>query len=212
VAYATPEEVFDYLPDLAGQSAAEAVIEKLLDRASAYIDRRLGYAFGTQGTGSRVVYGDGSDFLVLPPDYVAGSVTNVTTQSDFVVPSYIEQDNCLVVTRNGLAAYRFDVNIQTPSFNNNPNYVYDWISPGWMEGVPFTVAATFGYGAAPADIVECCLELTVRMWRGKDAGFSDVVGVEGRDAVGYNGAEPAFVKKTLDFYSIYTGRKTVGVW
>ena len=82
------------------------------------------------------------------------------------------------------------------------------MSTGWLSGLPYTVSATFGYTTVPADIVECCLEIAVRIWRGRDAGFSDVVGVEGSGAVGYNGALPAMVKRVLDHYK----QTTTGVW
>jgi hypothetical protein len=183
------------LYQLVGENATnehDGAIQQAIDAASAYIDRRLGYSFGTAtaAAGARVLYGSGSDFLPLPGDYVAGSVTSVTS-AYATPPTYVERNGYLVVDRGGVSGQGRYVGL------------YPAGTSGWLPGVAYTVNATYGYtvGAVPEDIKEACFELAVRIFRARDAGYSDVVGVDGAGGVGYNGAEPAFVKKILDSYS-----------
>lgn len=192
MAYATPAEFFEYMPQAEGADGADALAASVLARASAVIDGELGYSFAPAAA-TAVAYGDGTDFLA-PPVFVAGSVTAVTAPAGWDVPDYVERDGLLVVVRSNVAGSWYLRSGLTPG-------VLAWpYEGGWRPGVPYTVAATFGTDAAPDDIVEATLELAVRMWRGRDAGFSDVVGVEGGGAVGYNGALPALVKRILDNY------------
>jgi hypothetical protein len=201
VAYATVAQLRDYLPQVENTAGNDTLLGRILDRATQIIDTELGFAFGTATVSMRTVYGDGTDYLI-PPVFVSGSVTAVTTITGYSVPSYIEQDGALVArTSAGVLA---------------PLYSYPLLSGdvavgAWLYGVPYTVAATFGYASVPADIVEATLEIAVRIWRARDAGFSDVVGVEGSGAVGYNGKYPAVVTAILDNYKARVPRG-VGVW
>lgn len=112
----------------------------------------------------------------------------------YTVPDYIEQDGVLVVVR-GEALLKGSYYARAGLWGHALAYPY---AGGWVAGVPYTITANFGYSAVPDDIKEACLEIAVRIWRGRDAGFSDVVGVEGGGAVGYNGQLPAMVKMVLD--------------
>jgi hypothetical protein len=193
VAYATIEQLRAYLPQIKETVSRDDLLADVLDRATAIVDRETGLAFGTAAAGSRTAYGDGTAWLV-PPHYTAGSLTAVTTISGWSVPAYTEQDGMLVA--------RSSSGILGLNRAGDPFL-------GWAAGVPYTVAATFGYADVPADITECTLELAVRIWRARDAGFSDVVGVQGGGAVGYNGALPALVKRILEGYK---RRESAGVW
>jgi hypothetical protein len=189
--YATVEQMRAYLKQAGLTAANDELFEDILERATAIIDGELGYSFDTAGVGTEVVYGDGTDFLV-PSAFVAGSVTGVTAPSGYTVPDYTVRDGHLIVTRDGVVG---------SWYAREGLWAYQLAYPyrgGWEPGVPYTVAATFGHSAVPADIVEATLEVAIRIWRAKDAGFSDVVGVEGGGAVGYNGALPAMVKRILD--------------
>lgn len=185
MSYATVEQLRTYLKQVPSSQASDELLQAVLDRATAIIDGELGMHFGTAAAGTFTVYGDGTGYLA-PPAFVAGSVTLVSSPSGVPVPDYVERDGLLVVTDgSGL--------IQTDAHRGSPFW-------GWASGVPYVVSATFGYATVPADIVEACLEIAVRIWRARDAGFSDVVGVEGSGAVGYNGALPNLVKRILDNY------------
>jgi len=201
MAYATVAQLRDYLPQIPASIATDARLGDILARASQVIDTEVGYSFTVPPTVStRVVYGDGTDYLI-PPPFVAGSVTGVTAPAGFTVPTYVAQGRARVVLRDGLLAPAY-------AHASLAGWPYGRVG-GWLAGVPYTVTATYGHASVPADIVECCLEIAVRIWRGRDAGFSDVVGVEGSGAVGHNGALPALVRRTLDAYKITTA---VGVW
>jgi hypothetical protein len=199
MAYATLAQLKAYLNQITDDSQ-DALLEDVLDRATAIIDTVVGYSFAPAASGERVVYGNGTDYLI-PPQFVAGTVESVATITGYTVPDYIEQAGALVVTRESLtgAAYH------SQSLSGAPY----GLTGGWLAGVPYTVTADFGVAATvPLDIQECCLQLAVRIWRAKDAGFSDVVGVEGSGDVGYNGALPALVKKILTTYAT----SSPGVW
>lgn len=172
-------------------NTTDAALQRRLDAATQIIDNELDLpsgAFSGSAASTQTVYGDGTIYLA-PARFVGGSVTLVETISGGEVPDYIEQDGMLIVT---------DADGVIPP---DP-WRRDWGLSGlaWREGIPYEVSATFGYASVPPDIKEACLEIAVRMWRAKDAGFSDVVGVEGSGAVGYNGALPNMVKRILDRY------------
>jgi len=170
--------------------AGDARLQQVLNRATAIIDTYLGFAFtlstGTPGT--QIVYGDGTDFLE-PPPFVTGSVTLVTAPAGYTVPAYTIMDGILIVTRDGLQGTLY--NSETIA-----GRLYNPIG-GWLNGVPYTIAATFGVSAIPADIVEACLEIAVDLWRFKDAGSIKVVGVEGAGMVKGSGL-PQTAKAILD--------------
>lgn len=190
---ATVTHFRDYMDQIPASAATDTKIQAVLDRASTIIEGEVGITFTVPAAAStRTVYGDGTDYLVLPRFVtVSGTVTAVTSLSGVSIPTYVEQAGALVVTRDGV--------IGQPS---GGSYLITGYSPygGWSAGIPYTIAASYGFAAVPADIIECCLELSVRIWRAKDAGFSDVVGVEGGGAVGYSGTYPKLVKQILNRY------------
>lgn len=162
--------------------ANDAKIQKVLDRATQIIDTLLGFGFTLSGAaGTQIVYGDGTDYLE-PPAFVSGSVTAVTAPTGYTVPSYVVKDGVLIITRDSLIG---------PLYGSEAlaGRLYHPLG-GWLEGVPWTVAATFGYSAYPTDIVEACLEIAVDLWRFKDAGSIKMVGVEGAGVVSGKGLPP----------------------
>lgn len=202
MAYATVAQFrayFSHVRSEVSEPGTDALIQAVLDRATAIIDRVIDVAFdATSAVTTEVVYGDGTDFLPLPIDTQAGTVTAVTAPSGITVPDYVERPRFLVITRGGFTGRPLE-----------STALLDYYSyTGWRQGVPYTIAATYGYTSVPADITEVCLELAGRIWRGKEAGFSDVVGVEGGGAVGYESALPALCKLIL---SKYTKARTVGI-
>ena len=202
MAYATVAQLRANLGQIKVSADNDSLLQEKLDAATQIINTDLGFSFGTAAAGSQVVYGDGTDFLE-PPAFVAGSITAVTAPDGYTVPDYTAIDGVLIVTRSGLLGPLYGAQSLSARF-------YDPYG-GWLRGVPYTVAATFGYSTVPADIVECCVQLAVRLWRARDAGFSHVVGVGAPGAVGYNGKYPALVKAILENYKADrpSGR---GVW
>lgn len=177
-------------PSIAVAAAKDRVLQRALDDATQIIDTLLGAPrgaspgslFPTAGSPStRVVYGDGTDYL-LPPAFVAGSVTTVTAPTGYTVPAYTVIDGVLIVTRDGLMGPLFGSEALT-------GRLYTPLG-GWLAGVPYTVAATFGYSATPDDIKEACLEIAVDLYRFRDAGSIKMVGVEGAGVVSGKGLPP----------------------
>ena len=176
-------------PSVTIANALDTRLQKALDRATQIIDTYLGFSFALSGApGTSVVYGDGTDYLE-PPAFVAGSVTLVTAPTGYTVPTYTIVDGVLQITRDGLIGPLYGSESLAGRLSTPLG--------GWLSGVPYTVAATFGYSAYPADIVEACLEIAVDLWRFKDAGSIKMVGVEGAGVVSGKGL-PATAKAILD--------------
>lgn len=176
-------------PSVTIANALDARLQKVLNRANAIIDTYLGFSFTLSGTpATQVVYGDGTDFLE-PPPFIAGSVTLVTVPTGYTAPAYTAIDGVLVVTRDSLLGGMYES-------ETIAGRLYNPIG-GWLAGVPYTVAATFGYSAIPEDIKEACLEIAVDLWRFKDAGSIKMVGVSGAGVVSGKGL-PATAKAILD--------------
>ncbi len=188
MSYATVNDILAELPQITDTVSNRAVLQNKLDAATAVIDAKLGFSFGDDAVGTQIVYGDDTVYL-YPPTFVTGSVTGVTTITGIDVPDYVVKDGMLIVV---------DADGVIPDRGILDAYGIGGLR--WQLGVPYTVAATFGYASVPADIKEACLQIAVRLWRAKDAGYSDVVGVEGSGAVGYNGALSNFTKMVLDKY------------
>jgi hypothetical protein len=195
--YASVAEFRANFPQVPAGAADDALIAEKLAAATAIIDQRVGFSFGAAAAAPKLIYGDGTGYLALPP-YVAGSITAITAPDGYSVPGYAERDGLLVATDAAGVAYQ-------PGGTGISSYA----SSTWREGVPYTVAATFGYATVPADIKEACLEIAGRLWQGRNSGYSDVIGVEGANAVGYQKALPALVKAILDSYK---ERSSLGVW
>lgn len=149
-------------------------VEEILTEETQFIDTYVGHGWNNAAEDTRPVVGEG--FSVLwPPAYVAGSISLIEGPSGITTPDYIEDNGKLIA----IDAYT---------------------SGGWLADVAYEITADFGYGDPPEDIIKACLQLAVRSWQSRGAGFSDVVGVEGSSAVGYNKALPSQVKLILDAY------------
>lgn len=79
---------------------------------------------------------------------------------------------------------------------------FQWFSPGKNT---IKITGKFGWGSTsstgiPDDIRECAIEMVVRMWKSRDVGFADVVGVDALGTATISKAMPYSVKSTLDQY------------
>lgn len=176
MSYASIAEFRQLMDQVPAGATEDALIQLCLDMASQIIDTQIGHAWAAGVPGTAVVYGDGSAVLI-PPTFVSGSVTLVSAPAAYSVPSYTEIDGRLVTVDAG-------------GVIQSPYYRIGWRNPyTWLPGVPYTVSASYGWGAAGNDILDACLEIAIAIYRGRDAGYSDVVGTAG------SGGEVAYVGK-----------------
>lgn len=119
---------------------------------------------------NKIVYGDGTNYLRLPP-YVPGTLNStLTLPSGYTAPAFIEQNGYLVLTSsNGIA----------PPFERFNNLWW----PGWWSGVPITISAIWGFPATPADVKHAVIEWTVNIWRDTDPSQLKIVGIDGQATV-----------------------------
>lgn len=180
MSYASTAEFRQLMDQVPAGGTEDALIQLCLDAATKICDTEIGHPWAAGAPGTAVVYGDGTTVLT-PPAFVAGSVTLVTAPSAYSVPAYAEVNGRLNTVDSAGVIY-------APYYP--PFFYSSWRAPAaWLPGVPYTVSATYGWGAAPADIKQACLEIAVAIYRGRDAGYSDVVGTAG------SGGEVAYVGK-----------------
>jgi hypothetical protein len=151
-----------------------AELDALIEQASRMFDLECGVPEGYFNpvpipiATARILYGDGTNYLHLPP-YVAGSLdTSLTLPEGYTVPTFAEQNGYLVLTStNGILA----------PFNNFHNYS-SW--PGWWTGVPITVSAIWGWRETPADVKAAVIEWVLNLHRETDPASIKMVGLEGQ--------------------------------
>jgi hypothetical protein len=175
--YATLDQLREYLPTTPRTTEADTLLQRVLDRATSLIDLALGFSFEGFAESSRRVGAGYGPFLSLPPHQV-GSVTEVAPSKDPATP--VDPDLWDEMADGTLW--------RDPATNPNP-----WGADRYL------VTASWGYGDPPEAVAEVCLELAVNIYRSRDAGrFSDVVGVAGGGAVGYERALTAQQKLILE--------------
>lgn len=109
---------------------------------------------------ARTIYGDGTNYLKLPP-YVPGTLsTTITTPEGYTTPEFITQNGYLVRAESGVV-------VRHPS-----------TAVGWYEGVPITVTAKWGYETTPEDVKAAIIELAINLWRETDPAFTKIVNID----------------------------------
>ena len=181
----TTDHLRAYLDQVPAGATPDAKLTDIITRAQAIIDTTLGFSFfdadatwiGVAATQKRV-QSERSVYLKLPP-YQVGSITAVSpitgiTVSTDLITDYEEQAR---------------------------HHLYRPV--GWGGG-RWAITAKYGYGPAPASIVEICLELAVNIWRQKGQGlFQQIQGVDvvgntvGGGSLKYVGGLNAEQRKTV---------------
>lgn len=111
---------------------------------------------------NKTIYGDGTNYLRLPP-YVAGSLnTTLTLPEGYTAPTFIEKDGYLIFTSNSVAP---------PFFPN----IY-----GWNSGIPVIASAIWGYESTPEDVKMAVIEMVINLLRETDPSQVKLVGIEGQ--------------------------------
>jgi hypothetical protein len=178
MSYATLDQLREYLPTAPKTTETDALLQRVLQRATSIIDLYLGFSFAGYAEEARRVGAGYGPFLSLPP-HEPESVTEVAPARDPETPVDPSEWDELS-----------DGTLWRSATGYNPN---PWGSDRYI------VTAAWGYGDPPEAVTEVCLELAVNIYRSRDAGrFSDVVGVAGGGAVGYERALTAQQKLILE--------------
>ena len=166
--YASVAELREYLTQVPAGAANDALLNTTLERATALIDGELGFsfaAFGAVATAKDVLQQRASVYLDLPP-YLAGSITSVYA---------LYSKGSSSEDTDEIESTEYDI------LDDTRLYYASGFAAGW-----YRVTAIWGAGAAPTDIVQVCLEKAINLWGARDSRqISDVIGVEGGGAVGY---------------------------
>jgi hypothetical protein len=168
MAYGTVAQLREMLPQVPDTTANDALLATFLDRATELVEGQLGLVFAAYPATAtaRRFNARGGAYLRLPY-YLAGSLTELR---------YVYAD----LSDAEIASTDYEIEAD--------DHTALWRPGGWTPG-RYEATAKWGYGPAPAAIVQVTLEIAVNLWRGRDRGmFSDVVGVEGGGAVGYQRA------------------------
>jgi hypothetical protein len=167
-----------YLPQVnVGDSDTQSSLNAILLRSQAIVDSYLGFSFNGFATDTvKKVRANGGAYFRLPAHDI-GTVSAVTDGAGTVVDSdywyEIEETGNLIALNSGI--------------------VGRWYA-GWYD-----VTADWGYGIVSNDVLEVVFELAVHIWQARMAGnFSNVVGVQGGGAVGYERALTPRQKMVLD--------------
>lgn len=170
MSYASLSQMRAILAQVASGAANDAAMLHDLSVASDTLKMELGIDFAGYDSAAtaRRFHGGGSDLLRLPY-HQSGSLTTICpVWSDLI---------------NGVAyvlGTDYEIEDDDHTWLYNPR--------GWPRG-RYEATAKWGYGSPPASIVQVCLELAVNLWIGSQGGqFSDIVGIEGAGAVGYQRA------------------------
>jgi hypothetical protein len=168
--YGTVLQLRDMLPQVAAGVATDALLTTLLERATDIVDLALGFSFAAGGAAAaKDIRAIGGQYLELP-GYTVATIASVYE---------VDAKGSSSETTEAVAATEYDI------LDDGRLYKDD----GWDTGGWYRITASWGWGAAPVSIVQVTLEVAVNLWRGRDRGmFSDVIGVEGGGAVGYQRA------------------------
>lgn len=192
------------------QTHKDILLQDCLDDAEAIINAELGFVLTAATEGDQVVYGDGTAYLSLPL-YVPLSVDEVAAPTGYTVPDYIERDGMLVTTDAvGILVSPYSYY----QYGTYPPLYSPFATSGgiWAAGVPYTVTADWGASAADLLVARrITLELAVQFFRFKDAGGSQVLGVEGAGAVVVKNAFSPVVQAAITNLQRHHGQ-AVGVW
>ena len=147
-------------------------LDALIEQASRFFDLECnvepGYFEPAGDTATaKTIYGNGTNYLRLPP-YVPGSLnTSITLPEGYTVPSFIEQNGFLVLTTSSGVL---------PPFQHFHNCSWS----GWYSGVAVTVSARWGFVATPADVKMAVIELVINLERETDPAGLRLKDLEGQ--------------------------------
>jgi hypothetical protein len=149
-----------------------AELDALIEQASRMFDLECGVSPGYFNPApipiptSRTFYGDGTNYLRLPP-YIAGSLdTSITLPEGYTSPTFTELNGQLVINSNGML----------PPFSQ----FYNCLWRGWYTGVAVTVSAIWGWRETPADVKAAVIEWVLNLHRETDPVSVKLKNLEGQ--------------------------------
>lgn len=168
--YCSASEVREVATQITATAAPTAwtndVLGKLIERASRLFDIECGVeagffqASGNPAGAERIIYGDGTNFLKLPP-YVPGTLNATLGYPDgYSELEFAERGGFLVRTESGIL--------------NAHN------AGGWYEGVPVSVTAKWGFAETPADVRHAIIKLVIHICRTVDPTQLKLLVLEGQ--------------------------------
>lgn len=156
---------------------------RLIDSYLKVEDSFFGVAAGTAS--SRTVYGRGGDTLRLPPFVGTILAADLTVPSGYTKPVFTVVDGWFTIAAPltlGLVVGN------APEYNP---FLYSW-----LLNIPYTISARWGWIATPADITESCIQIVVRIFRGRDDAYAGVI--TGQNGQAFERAIPSGAQKILD--------------
>lgn len=112
---------------------------------------------------NQTIYGDGTNYLRLPP-YVPGTLgAAVTVPDGYTAPDFVARGDYLVMSDS------------TGVLSTSPFLSVS----GWWQGVAVTVSAKWGYSETPPDVQTAVIELVINLWRETDPASIKLVNIEG---------------------------------
>lgn len=112
---------------------------------------------------NQTIYGDGTNYLKLPP-YVPGTLgAAVTVPDGYTAPDFVVRGDYLVMSDS------------TGVLSTSPFLSLS----GWWRGVAVTVSAKWGYSESPPDVQAAVIELVINLWRETDPASIKLVNIEG---------------------------------
>lgn len=168
--YCLTDEVRDVATQMTDTAMPEDVLESLILRASRIFDLSCGVEPGyfeaageDAAESTKVLYGDGTNYLKLPP-YVSDSLNATITMPDgYTVLEFVAVGGYLTRSVTGVLQRS-----------------YPYFAFGWLPGVPVTVSAVWGYETTPEDVKAAVIELVINLWRETDPAFIKLINIEGQ--------------------------------
>ena len=183
MSYATVAHLREYLSQVATGTGPDAQLQRILDRAHAIVNDALGFQFAAWPTSAsvrdfRCLYGGE---YIWPPAYQAQTLTVVAE----------------VYGRGTTEETTVDVDDWLLDELARPYRV--WLGVGWTVGRWYRLTAIWGYGPAPASVVEVELEVAINIWRSRDAAsFGTTIGPDDGGGVTVNRALTWAQRSILD--------------
>ena len=165
MSYANISELRAYLPQIKADSSNDALLATILERANEIVNDALGFAFAPWGaavTTKDVLCRYGGCWLEVP---------------------YHKPASVTLVQAIGSRGTTYEsASDETDWLEEADGRLYR--GGGWGAGAWYRITAVWGYGVAPASVVEIELRIARTLWRNRDAAIGQgSIGVDGSGSV-----------------------------